>query len=279
MTAFHVLQCVCAPLPEGAGWAFKPSAPTHSEPKFISLQHWLSLLFSAENKLNTSVWVSFRWDLKTQRLSVACGDIGVLVLLSLVWVTEPGLAPDVTHSPLKRDAYLGLSSFRYCCFLASMMWPAAFTLSFSSALKSTPSNKRVCLRVKGLQIWACYLYSIIVNNSQLDCHVYDWLAIMGCVLQQLWMVFSPGCSLSQAWNPWVTWKRGDFYRLHPIVVAFSPPSLDIGSVISDVIMIPSICYIMPFQKCFSMLSLLGARPHLPLPPFPPQAPYLYRSLS
>lgn len=43
----------------------------------------------------------------------------------------------------------------------SMMWPAAFTLSFSSALKSTPSNKRVCLRVKGLQIWACYLYSII----------------------------------------------------------------------------------------------------------------------
>lgn len=121
-------------LPAWRGWVSVETIRSDSLRTQVHILAALTAFYSsAENKLNTrlfSGWVSFRWGLKTQRLSVATGDIGVLVLLSLVWVLEPGLAPDVTHLPLKRDVYLGLSSFRSRCFLASMMRPAVFTLSF-----------------------------------------------------------------------------------------------------------------------------------------------------
>lgn len=141
MTAFHVLYYTGAPLPAGAGLVFKtiltrlPQNPGSHPCSIESAFH-----SSAENKLNTrrlSVRVSFRWALKTQRLPLAAGNVGALpVLLSLPWVPEPGLLPDVTHSPLKTDLSLGLfSPLSSCCFFASISRPAAFTPWFSPALK------------------------------------------------------------------------------------------------------------------------------------------------
>lgn len=91
-----------------------------------------------------------------------------------------------------------------CCF-------HPFVFPCIKKKKKKSSNKTVSLRVKVLQIQACYLYSIIMNNSPtlMPC---VWLTCNYglCFLQRLWMVFSSGCSLSRTWNPWVTWKRVDY---------------------------------------------------------------------
>lgn len=77
---------------------------------------------------------------------------------------------------------------------------------------------------------------------------------------QLWVVF-----FTAALNGVLLWlflkpnleplghmKKGGLYRLHPIVVVvFFSTSLDIGSVISGAVIIPSISHFMPFQKCFT----------------------------
>lgn len=125
-----LLSMSCAPLPEGAGLVFKPSGAPDSLRTQVHILAALTQSFIPLQRIN---WIpgyllSFRWALKTQRLSLVAGDVGVFpVLLSLPWVPEPGLVPDVTHSPLKKDVYLGLSFLSSCCFFASMTWPAAFT--------------------------------------------------------------------------------------------------------------------------------------------------------
>lgn len=120
-----------------------------------------------------------------------------------------------------------------CCFHPLVFW----------CIKKNQVTKQFVSESK------CYKYKLIICipllwiTHQFYCHVYDWFAIMGYVLeQQLCMVFSPGCSLSQAWNPWVTWERGDFIDsiLSLLLFFFFNPSLAIGSVVSDAIIIPSI---------------------------------------
>lgn len=49
-------------------------------------------------------------------------------------------------------------------------------------------------------------------------------------------------------------RKGGFHGLHPIVIVvvlLLTLSLDIGSVISDVVIIPSICHFVPFQEGFA----------------------------
>ena len=104
---------------------------------------------------------------------MAAGNVGVLpVLLSLPWVPEPGLVPDVTHSPLKRDLSLGLFSpsvpaVSLLLYHDLLLSPLRFSLhlKLKKKKKKNQVTKQFSLRVKALQTQACYLYSILMNNS------------------------------------------------------------------------------------------------------------------
>lgn len=148
------------------------------------------------------------------------------VLLSLPWVPEPGLVPDVTRSPLKGDLSWGLFLFSSCCFFASISRPAAFIPSFSPALKKKKKNqvtKQFSLRVKVLQIQACYLYCILMNNSPtlmpcvwLTCNygLYFFTATLNGILP--WLFLKPSL------EPLGHKRKGGLYRFHPVVVVFLP---------------------------------------------------------
>lgn len=128
-----LLSMSCAPLPEGAGLVFKPSGAPDSLRTQVHILAALTQSFIPLQRINWIPGYLLRRCLSDEPLKPkgCLWLLGMLeffpVLLSLPWVPEPGLVPDVTHSPLKKDVYLGLSFLSSCCFFASMTWPAAFT--------------------------------------------------------------------------------------------------------------------------------------------------------
>ena len=183
---------------------------------------------SAENKLNTrlfSVRVSFRWVLKTQRLSLAAGNVGascpaVLALGSRTW---PG--PRCHTLAFEGRPFLGPFSLQFLLFLCFYITTCCFHPFIFPCIKKKKNQvtKQFSLRVKVLQIQACYLYCILMNNSPtlmpcvwLTCNygLYFFTATLNGILP--WLFLKPSL------EPLGHKRKGGLYRFHPVVVVFLP---------------------------------------------------------
>lgn len=160
----RVLPCL-----QGAGLVFKTILTGSSEPSSHPCSIESAFHSSAENKLNTrlfSVGV-FQMSLKTQRLSLTLGMLGPSCLAVLALGSRTWPAPRC-HTCLWRQTFLW-------AFFPSV--PAVSLLLYNDLLlsplgfpcikkkKKNRVTKQFSLRVKMLQIQACYLYSILMNNS------------------------------------------------------------------------------------------------------------------
>lgn len=132
----------------------------------------------------------------------------------------------MSHARLWRETFLGaffssvpaVSLLLYHDLLLS-------SLHFSLHLKKKKNQvtKQFSLRVKVLQIQACYLYSILMNNSPtlmpcvwLTCNygLYFFTVTLNGILP--WLFLKPSL------EPLGHKRKGGLYRFHPVIVVFLP---------------------------------------------------------